>query len=305
MTRGMAVLVSLTLSLPGWSSGLDLPKAERPGLPGAEKVDPGPGRAERFALPSVTNAEMVLVPAGQFLMGSLPGDAPSMTQEHPQHKVRLPAFWIDKTEVTQEEYNKFVDYMRRTGDHSRCFSGEPANKDHTPSRHWWHDVMWYGPKHPAIGVDWYDAYAYAAWAGKRLPTEAEWEKAARGTDGRKYPWGNEWDNSRCNSLSTDQYRLVDVDSYPDGRSPYGCLDMAGNVRELCADWYGDSYYQSSPVDNPTGPASGVVDGQGREVRVLEGGSWGDSPYQCRVAYRWFCGPGDRWTCNGFRCAKSQ
>jgi len=206
--------------------------------------------------------DMVLVPAGEFAMGSLVGEGD--INEWPQHTVTLSAYWIDNTEVTNEQYGKFLKYLKRTGDHSKCFKGEPANKDHTP--YGWTNAKRSGPKHPVVTVDWYDAYAYAAWAGKRLPTEAEWEKAARGTDGRKYPWGNDWDDGKCNNVNRehnvllrfDPMRTAEVGSYPAGASPYGCLDMAGNVYEWCADYYWECYYFCSPLENPTGLASGGV-----------------------------------------------
>jgi formylglycine-generating enzyme required for sulfatase activity len=156
----------------------------------------------------------------------------------------------------------------------------------------WHD------DHPIVNVSWDDARAYAKWAGVSLPTEAQWEKAARGTDGREYPWGNDWDASKCvNSVgSNSPGGTKAVGSCPAGASPYGGLDMAGNVWEWCADWYGSGYYASSPGRNPAGPASG-------ETRVLRGGSWlyGNATL-FRSANRNYLIPSLRLNYLGFRCA---
>ena len=194
-------------------------------------------------------AEMILIPAGEFIMGSPEGEGDA--NEHPQHPVFLNAFYIDKYEVTNALYKQF---MSATGHIAPLF---------------WDDEEYNHPNQPVVRVTWHDAVAYAEWAGKRLPTEAEWEKAARGTDGRIYPWGNEWDSSKCNSgVSGDGYEYTaPVGSFPAGASPYGVMDMAGNVWEWCADWYDKDYYSSqSSQQNPKGPDSGTY-------RVLRGGSW--------------------------------
>jgi formylglycine-generating enzyme required for sulfatase activity len=207
---------------------------------------------------------MVFVPAGEFLMGSAEADSDADEDEKPQRRVYLDAYWIDKYEVTNEQYGKFLAWIMQSKDYSKCHPDEPANRDHTPGC--WTSANLNGPKQPVEGVDWWDAYAYAAWAGKRLPTEAEWEKAARGTGGWKYPWGNEWDGSKCNTSDGGPGVTTPVGSYRGNVSPYGCHDMAGNVWEWCADWYDEGYYGTGPVRNPTGPESG-------SVRVLRGGSW--------------------------------
>ena len=163
--------------------------------------------------------EMVLVPAGEFLFG-------------PNNQKRtLSAFYIDKYELTQWQYAIFLEYIRRTGDHSRCHPDEPPQKDHTPLG--WGQPSLTDRKYPVVGLDYWDVYAYASWAGRRLPTEEEWEKAARGTDGRLYPWGNQWDPSRCNWGPRPGLprTLVPVDSMPEGQSPYGCFHMLGNAAE--------------------------------------------------------------------------
>ena len=263
---------------------------------GAAETVPAPEAGAAPGAAGLDEAEMVYIPAGEFMMGSPEGEGHN--DEHPQHRVMLSAYWMDKTEVTNEQYGTFLAWIKATGDHSKCFKGEPANKDHTP--HYWTDAKWNAPQQPVVGVDWYDAYAFAAWAGKRLPTEAEWEKAARGTDGRKYPWGDDWDGGRCNGEQGGRDRrhcTVKVGGYPKGASPYGCLDMAGNVLEWCADWYAKDYYQQSPSENPTGPQSGTG-------RLLRGGSWADLGTLCRSPSRANCGPVQRVNYYGFRCART-
>ena len=223
-------------------------------------------------------AEMILIPAGEFIMGSPEGEGDN--NEQPQHTVFLDAFYIDKYEVTNAQYKQFMDA-----------TGHKAPE-------YWDDEKYNQPNQPVVGVTWHDAVAYAKWAGKRLPTEAEWEKAARGVDGRKYPWGNEWNSSKCNSnVGGDEYKYTaPVGSFPDGASPYGVMDMAGNVWEWCADWYDRNYYSRSPQQNPKGPDSG-------SRRVLRGGSWGYDTDYLRCASRSGSAPADRSRNGGFRCAQ--
>lgn len=172
------------------------------------------------APPDDPTANMVLIPAGQFLFGE---------ENEP---LDLPAFFIDRYEVSQAEYFQFMEYVRRTGDHGRCHPDEPPQKDHTPL-HWGRpDIT--DPRYPVVGLDFWDVYAYARWVGKRLPTEQEWEKAARGTDDRHFPWGDRWEPDRCNWGPTpdDKGRtLLAVDSMPEGISPFGCYHMLGNAAE--------------------------------------------------------------------------
>jgi len=235
-------------------------------------------------------ADMVLVPAGPFNMGSGDGDA----GERPTHMVTLASFWMDRTEVTNQEYGEFLEYVRRTGDHSKCHPDEPRGKDHTPG--WWADAALNGPDQPVVGVDWWDACAYAAWAGKRLPTEAEWEKAARGPDGRRYAWGNDWDRAKCNSGEGSK-GTVEVAGLPEGASPYGCLNMTGNVWEWCADWLSDSYNSTSPAPDPIGAGTGPM-------RSFRGGAWMNREYVCRCAYRSGGTQPLRGNGLGFRCARA-
>lgn len=235
------------------------------------------------------NTEMVSVPAGAFLMGSADGGA----DEQPVHRVDLDAFELDVYEVTNVLYKKCVDAGKCKP--PSIFSSFKRSSYFGDSRF---------DNYPATYLGWEDAKAYCEWVGKRLPTEAEWEKAARGTDGRIYPWGNEWDGSKANVES----RIGDttlVGSYPAGASPYGALDMTGNVWEWVQDWYDRNYYAESPARNPPGPSAG-------QYRTLRGGGWADDYYFARATDRYnftyatfrfdFYYPTFRYNFVGFRCA---
>jgi eukaryotic-like serine/threonine-protein kinase len=237
-------------------------------------------------------ALMVYVPEGEFLMGSEDADADS--DEKPRHPVYLDAFWIYQTEVTNGMYRQCVE---------KGACQLPGNTTFYQNQNY--------ADHPVVYVSWFDAVAYCQWAGGQLPTEAQWEKAARGTGGSKYPWGDSPITGRkanfCDSnceLSWADTRQDDgfsrtspVGSFPDGASPYDALDMAGNVWEWVADWYNSTYYSRSPYTNPIGQASGTD-------RVLRGGSWNSDERHLRVSFRNWNLPAS-WDGNrGFRCAFS-
>jgi formylglycine-generating enzyme required for sulfatase activity len=255
-------------------------------------------------------AVMVFVPAGEFLMGSTGFANPN---EKPQHTVSLDAFWIDRTEVTVAQFRRFVGqtgYRTRAEEQGRAFAWVESAMEwqEVEGADWLHP---FGPQssaedtHPVVQVAWADAEAYCAWAGGSLPAEAQWEKAARGADGRSYPWGNVFDGTLVNycdascpggdQVFNDGYRFTaPVGSYPDGASPYGALDMSGNVWEWTADYYGAGYYAVSPAQNPTGPESG-------QYRVLRGGSWNHDRSGMRTAFRLDSPPGMSVDNFGFRC----
>lgn len=223
-------------------------------------------------------------------MGSRDDDKSAQDEERPAHQVHLDAYYIDQYEVTISRYATFFQQTNRAA---------PAS--------WSEKVLEKHGRKPVAGVDWNDASAYCAWAGKRLPTEAEWEKAARGTDQRLYPWGNEERSSffgllgkRANFGHSGNFEdygvLTDVGSYEAGKSPYGVYDMAGNVEEWTADWFDATYYSKSPDHNPPGPSTG-------EFRVLRGGSWDLAPVYVRSALRTWDSPSDRDVFFGFRCAQ--
>ena len=215
-------------------------------------------------------------------MGSPDGEGD--TDEHPRHQIYLDAFYIDKFEVTTSRYAKFFQETNR------------SKPDYWPV-----NVLGQHGNKPVVGVDWNDATAYCSWAGKRLPTEAEWEKSARGTDQRLYPWGSQPPNEQRANYDhccdfKDYGAVTDVGSYEAGKSPYGTYDMAGNVWEWVTDWYGENYYSKSPERNPKGPSSG-------EYRVIRGGSWDNGPGNVRSALRVRLTPTLRLDSLGFRGAQ--
>jgi formylglycine-generating enzyme required for sulfatase activity len=228
-----------------------------------------------------THSAMLDIPAGQFWMGAARSDSAAQEDEVPGHWVFLRTFRIDATEVTNADYDLFVSAVRDTG-HSRHHPYEPPKKNHER----WRYAGLSGPSQPVVGVDWWDAYAYCASSGKRLPSEAEWEKAARGTDGRIYPWGDEWGISRAETTSS---HLRDA-------SPYGVRDTAGSVYEWVRDWYASDYYSRAPDRNPQGPGSG-------RWRVIRGGAQGLNPELLRSSTRFFSDPAERVEYVGFRCVR--
>jgi formylglycine-generating enzyme required for sulfatase activity len=276
-------------------------------------AQPGP------ALEADDGVEMVLIPAGEFWMGSPPEEISRVIdecrkqgrdeaicklwfeREGPRHRVYLDAFYIDRDEVTTARFEKFV---RVTGYRTTAEreGSAPVFKDDKWSTA--EGANWRQPggpdttaasDHPVVQVSWYDAEAYCNWASKRLPTEAEWEKAARGTDGRRYPWGDDWDETRVGEWKN--HHAHSVGSAPRGASPYGVLDMAGNVWEWVADWHDGKYYRRSPERNPRGPDSG-------QYRGVRGGSWNSDPLILRSSYRGNSSPGYRSSSFGFRCSRA-
>ncbi len=229
---------------------------------------------------------MVYVPAGTFWMGSREDDPDADGDEYPQHEVFLDGFWIDQMEVTNRLYARCVaeracNAPYPSGSHTRqTYYGDPQFADH-----------------PVINVSWNDALSYCQWAGKRLPTEAEWEKAARGTDARKYPWGNTPPDRTLANYGGNEGDTVEVGRYPAGVSPYGALDMAGNVYEWVADRYDARYYDQSPRDNPAGPSSGTL-------RTVRSGAWLYVERRIRTTFRSERDPTMRDGTIGFRCAST-
>lgn len=224
---------------------------------------------------------LLYVPAGEFTMGSDSGN----DDERPVHTVTLDAFWIDQTEVTNAMYAKCV---------QDGVCDQPSSiKSFTRDSYYGNSEF---DNYPVINVSWNDAKTYCEWAGRHLPTEAEWEKAARGEDRRSYPWGNQVP-SRSDLLNyfNMSAETTEVGNYPNGASPYGALDMAGNVYEWVADWYGETYYANSPKSNPLGPDSG-------QSRVLRGGSAVNDRSGVRSASRYSWGPTGTTDLFGFRCA---
>jgi formylglycine-generating enzyme required for sulfatase activity len=268
----------------------------RKGLPAVEGPGRGAARRAMTARPALERlgkndegfeeyrsltdgAVMIEIPAGEFKMGD------SEFSDAPPHLVQLDECLIDKYPVTNRQYRQFCDATNRPHPPDPAFQGMS-------------DYFTKFPDHPVANVSWDDAVAYATWAGKRLPTEAEWEKAARGTDGRKYPWGDQEPNEERANFGMNVDRTTPVGQFPKGASPYGALDMAGNVWEWCQDWYAEDYYKQPGRDkNPEGPSFG-------SYRVCRGGSWLFDAGYLRCAIRYWFEPAYRDYGLGFRCAHS-
>jgi formylglycine-generating enzyme required for sulfatase activity len=256
-----------------------LPTTETP-LPAPElPPDPGDNKVWKRTADGMV---MLYIPAGEFTMGSEPEDPCAHPDEQPKHEVFLDPYWIGQTEVTNAQYQACVE-AGICQEPTSCGSGEFSYQDPTKDQF------------PVSCLTWEEAGAYCAWIGGRLPSEAQWEKAARGSDYLKFPWGNEFDQTRCNSQESDLDGPLAVGSYsPEGDSPFGLQDMAGNVWEWTRDWYDIEYYGKAPRDNPGGPVGG-------ERRSLRGGSWYANYCSVRTSYRYYDVPHGRSTGVGFRC----
>ncbi len=227
------------------------------------------------------NREMIEIPEGPFTMGISDGDP----DEGPVHPVYLQTFYMDLKEVTQADYEKFVKMTKREKPKVPVFEDKIEKL--------------INPDFPVVGLTWNDAFGYCRWAGKRLPTEAEWEKAARGEGKRRYPWGNKFEYSFANVDGVDdgfQY-LAPVGSFEVGRSPFGLYDATGNVAEWVADDYEADYYQKAPYRDPPGPKTDDV------FKVIRGGSWRESRLGARVTKRFSAKMWRTDATVGFRCAK--
>ena len=321
LAAGSTLVIALLLM---WTH---LPAADTGASTASQTVEPAPQQPQTPPATMVGNdgAAMLLVPAGEFIMGS---DADEIVRlaiqqelvedEIPRHRVYLDPFYIDQYEVTNAHFQQFV--------HATGYRTQAEREDWgwADTGEEWGQVTgatWRAPlgpgssiaelaQHPVVQVSQEDAKAYCAWAGKRLPTEAEWEKAARGPDGRMYPWGDQFERTRLNfcdancprrwhdPTANDGYRYTaPVGHYAGDKSPYGAYDMAGNVREWVADWYDENYYKHTPPRNPSGPAAG-------EQAVLRGGGWVNTARNVRVPFRSRLEPAQRYGYVGFRCAKT-
>ncbi len=237
---------------------------------------PGAGLPRRII--GSDGAPLVLVPAGEFVMGSPPGGYIFGDNETPLRRIFLKAFYIDKYEITNRRFRKFLRPVER-------YAGSFEE-----------------PGQPVVGVTWFQARDYCARVGRRLPTEAQWEKAARGADGRIYPWGDERATCARAVMGGEipscrkGFATWSVGSRPLGASPYGAMDMAGNATEWVADWYRGNFYAHMPRKNPKGPGAG-------SLKVLRGGAWFNSRFLMRSAFRTGFAPYESNHGVGFRCAR--
>ena len=274
---GVLLLLVLAVGCGGASEPSPTPTAGQvEALVTPTKVPPPPTPTPLPTEEAEAEAEaMVAIPAGEFLMGS------DHEAERPPHTVSVDAFEIDMFEVTNEEFERFV---TETGYET---GAEKAGESKT-----WRTYAEGRPRHPVVKATWNDAVAYCEWAGKRLPTEAEWEKAARGTEGYIYPWGNEWDPTKANTRDAGYRDTTIVGSFPEGASPYGVMDMVGNVREWVSDWY--KAYPGSDYQSPY---------FGEKYRVIRGGGWFEDTELATTTQRFASSEEARNDDIGFRCTR--
>ncbi len=264
----------------GESSEATQPPAEPPAEATAPPEDttppePEPPGPEDTAVRAADGMEMVRIPAGEFLMGD---DASAFAPEKPGHVVYLDEYWVDRTEVTNAQFRACVE---------AGVCPEPGL--------WWNEEL-NGDDQPVL-VPWESANTYCEWVGARLPTEAEWEKSVRGTDGRTWPWGNEFESRANLSGNEDGYGgTAPVGSFPGDVSPYGLLDAAGNAAEWVSDWFDPEYYAHSPAKNPTGPAGGE-----QRVHRAPAANGGGGPEKSRCVARYAA---DATWDYGFRCVSA-
>lgn len=250
----------------------------------ATPQEPAPVAVEDFSLYKTIvgddGREMIEIPEGPFKMGGNDGDY----DEAPEHQTYLSTYYMDKYEVTQAEYERFVKMTKRGKPFVPVFDDDPSK------------IL--KPEYAAMGMSWFDAAAYCQWAGRRLPTEAEWEKVAKGERNRKYPWGEVMGPKYANlDGEEDGYKyLAPPGKFEAGRSYYGVYDLAGNVAEWVADNYDDKYYAKTAYRDPKGPEEG-------QNKVIRGGSWREPPNGARVTKRFQAKPWRTDATIGFRCVK--
>jgi formylglycine-generating enzyme required for sulfatase activity len=235
------------------------------------------------------------IPAGNAIFGCAADDAEAFGCEKPQFGVNLPGYYLAAHPVTNAQYKQFVEAMRHSAPHktpselaTKLATQFGANMSFPSSK----------PDHPVVGVSFEDAKLYCDWAGLRLPTELEWEKGARGTDGRRYPWGNAWDGAKCRTDEGRRYgeETCEIWAHPGGRSPYGLMHMSGNVLENCADMHEDAAYARYAEGDLTPPTDS-------DACVSRGGAWFTSARRSRAASREGIPTTHRGTTVGFRCAR--
>jgi formylglycine-generating enzyme required for sulfatase activity len=293
------LMLSVACSLTGQS-------AEAPAQPPAQAPTQEGGSEEPPSSPSDGDTwtsdkdgmVLVYVSAGDFMMGAREFDEQAEPDEMPLRTVTLDAFWIDKTEVTNAMFAAFLTEQdnKTEGGGAWYEADSPDAKIAVVGPNW--EVEEGFEDYPVVEVTWYGAQAYCQWVGRTLPTEAQWEKAARGTDGRIFPWGNTQPNCSVANFYTGSQSCADgiaeAGTYGGTASPYGALDMAGNVWEWVADWYKSNYYKDAPTENPAGPDTG-------SNKVFRGGSFESGPRTLRTSERNSEAPGEARYRTGFRC----
>ena len=273
----LAVLISAGLPIIGILRGTTRPPVEEAVIPVSDET-----RSDSVATGFPIGDEMVLIPAGSFVRGTNAGGY----DEQPERQIFLDSFSIDRYETTNHQYRQFVE---ATG----------HRKSGPPSRYAKNMTNMRGVNQPVVYVSWDDAQSYCRWKGKRLPTEAEWEKAMRGVDGRLWPWGQalDWAASNRAHVNDGFEATAPVGSFPRDVSPYGVSDGAGNVLEWVADWYGEEAFRISEAQNPEGPDHGTF-------RVMRGGGYTTTGVDVRITSRSKMVPDFRDDTIGFRCATS-